>query len=41
MIGPGTGLGMGYLLKNKKDKYYTIGSSEGGGHFFWQKVNFY
>ena len=31
MIGPGTGLGMGFLLKNKKDKYYIIGSSEGGG----------
>ena len=28
IIGPGTGLGMGYLLKNKKNKYYTIGNSE-------------
>lgn len=33
MIGPGTGLGMGFLLKdeNEKNGYYTIGSSEGGG----------
>ena len=30
IIGPGTGLGMGFLIKNKDDKYYTIGSSEGG-----------
>ena len=30
MIGPGTGLGMGYLLKDKDNEYYTIGSSEGG-----------
>ena len=40
MIGPGTGLGMGYLLKNKKDKYYTIGSSEGGGQDFSAKNQF-
>ena len=40
MIGPGTGLGMGYLLKNKKDKYYTIGSSEGGGQDFAAKSKF-
>ena len=40
MIGPGTGLGMGYLLKNKKDKYYTIGSSEGGGQDFSAKSEF-
>ena len=25
MIGPGTGLGMGYLLKDKDSDYYTIG----------------
>ena len=31
IIGPGTGLGMGFLLKDPIDKYYTIGSSEGGG----------
>ena len=40
MIGPGTGLGMGFLLKNKKDKYYTIGSSEGGGQDFSAKSEF-
>jgi glucokinase len=40
MIGPGTGLGMGYLLKNKKDKYYIIGSSEGGGQDFSAKSEF-
>ena len=37
IIGPGTGLGMGYLLKNKNDKYYTIGSSEGGHQSFSRK----
>ena len=40
MIGPGTGLGMGFLLKNKKDKYYIIGSSEGGGQDFAAKSEF-
>ena len=29
MVGPGAGSGPGFLLKNKEDKYYTIGSSEG------------
>ena len=38
MIGPGTGLGMGYLLKNEGDKYYTIGSSEGGGRDYSPKT---
>ena len=40
MIGPGTGLGMGFLIKNKKDKYYIIGSSEGGGQDFAAKSEF-
>ena len=40
MIGPGTGLGMGFLLKNKEDKYYTIGSSEGGGRDYSPKSEF-
>ena len=40
MIGPGTGLGMGFLLKNKNDKYYIIGSSEGGGQDFAAKSEF-
>ena len=30
IIGPGTGLGMGYLLKDEANEFYTIGSSEGG-----------
>ena len=30
IIGPGTGLGMGFLLKDEGNEYYTIGSSEGG-----------
>ena len=34
IIGPGTDLGMGYLIKNKNDKYYTIGNSEGGHQNF-------
>ena len=37
VIGPGTGLGMGYLLKEKKNKYYTIGNSEGGHQNFSRK----
>ena len=37
IIGPGTGLGMGYLLKDKKNKYYTIGTSEGGHQNFSRK----
>ena len=42
MIGPGTGLGMGFLLKNENDKngYYTIGSSEGGGRDYAPKTKF-
>ena len=37
IIGPGTGLGMGYLLKNPDDKYYIVGSSEGGHQDFPRK----
>ena len=40
LIGPGTGLGMGFLLKNKEDKYYTIGSSEGGSRDYSPKSEF-
>ena len=42
MIGPGTGLGMGFLLKdeNEKNGYYTIGSSEGGGRDYAPKTKF-
>ena len=37
MIGPGTGLGMGYLLKDKDSDFYTIGSSEGGHQDYTSK----
>ena len=42
MIGPGTGLGMEFLLKdeNEKNGYYTIGSSEGGGREYAPKTKF-
>lgn len=30
IVGPGTGLGMGYLLKEETNDFYTIGASEGG-----------
>ena len=42
IIGPGTGLGMGFLLKNENDKngYYAIGSSEGGGRDYAPKKQF-
>ena len=30
IIGPGTGLGMGYLLKDQESEFYSIGPSEGG-----------
>ena len=42
MIGPGTGLGMGFLLKNENEKngYYTIGTSEGGGRDYAPKKEF-
>ena len=40
IIGPGTGLGMGFLLKNEEDKYYTIGSSEGGSRDYSPKSEF-
>ena len=41
IIGPGTGLGMGYLVKNKNDKYYRIGNSEGGHQNFSRKNRYY
>jgi len=43
IIGPGTGLGMGYLIKEELNKYYTIGVSEGGNQDFTPKTldNFY
>ena len=38
MIGPGTGLGMGYLLKDKDNEFYTIGASEGGHQDYTAKT---
>ena len=40
IIGPGTGLGMGFLLKSENEDYYTIGSSEGGGRDYAPKTEF-
>lgn len=38
MIGAGTGLGMGYLVKSPFCKYYEVGSSEGGHQDFPSKT---
>ena len=42
MIGPGTSLGMGFLLKkeNEKNGYYTIGISEGAGRDYAPKNDY-
>ncbi len=40
IISSGTGLGMGFLLKNWKNKYYRIYISEGGGQDFSAKSEF-
>ena len=37
VIGPGTGLGMGYLVKEPTCEFYTIGNSEGGHQDFCPK----
>lgn len=41
VIGPGTGLGMGYLVKDPDCEFYTIGSSEGGHQDFCPKNELY
>lgn len=41
IIGPGTGLGMGFLIKDKTNEYYTIGNSEGGHQDFTPKEKKY
>lgn len=41
VIGPGTGLGMGFLIKNPENEFYTIGYSEGGHQDFHPKFNIY
>ena len=38
ILGPGTGLGMGYLLKDEENEFYTIGSSEGGHQDYTAKT---
>ena len=38
MIGPGTGLGMGYLLKDQMNEFYSIGASEGGHQDYTAKT---
>jgi len=38
IIGPGTGLGMGYLLKDQNNEFYTIGASEGGHQDYTAKT---
>lgn len=39
MIGPGTGLGMGYLVKNPLSNYYQVRPSEGGHQDFAPKTD--
>ena len=41
LIGPGTGLGMGFLIKNSENEFYTIGYSEGGHQDFHPKFKIY
>lgn len=41
IIGPGTGLGMGYLVKEPGNEYFTIGASEGGHQDFTPKEKKY
>ena len=38
IIGPGTGLGMSYLIKENLNNFYTIGVSEGGNQDFTPKT---
>lgn len=38
IIGPGTGLGMAFLVKDPANKYYTVGASEGGRQDFTPKT---
>jgi len=38
IIGPGTGLGMGYLVKEGDDEFYSIGASEGGHQDYTAKT---
>ena len=38
IVGPGTGLGMGYLVKDQKGDFYSIGASEGGHQDYTAKT---
>ena len=38
IVGPGTGLGMGYLVKDQESEFYSIGASEGGHQDFTAKT---
>lgn len=38
IVGPGTGLGMGYLVKEELNQFYTIGASEGGHQDYTAKT---
>ena len=37
IVGPGSGLGMSYLLKDPQSEFYTIGASEGGHQDYFSK----
>ena len=38
IVGPGTGLGMGYLVKDQDNEFYAIGASEGGHQDYTAKT---
>ena len=38
IVGPGTGLGMGYLVKDQENDFYSIGASEGGHQDYTAKT---
>ena len=38
IVGPGTGLGMGYLVKDQQGDFYSIGASEGGHQDYTAKT---
>ena len=38
IVGPGTGLGMGYLVKDQESDFYSIGASEGGHQDYTAKT---
>ena len=38
IVGPGTGVGMGYLVKDQENEFYSIGASEGGHQDYTAKT---